>query len=31
MSISAISMPALASWFFRFRQKPHQVVVYIVS
>jgi hypothetical protein len=31
MSTSAISMPALFSWFFRFRQKPHQVVVYIVS
>src|SRR5450755_275134 len=31
MSTSAISMPDLASWFLRFRQKPHQDVVYIVS
>jgi hypothetical protein len=31
MSTSAISMPTRASWFFRFRQKPHHEVVYIVS
>src|SRR5712692_2200184 len=31
MSTSAISIPARASWLLRFRQKPHQVVVYIVS
>src|SRR5271165_5011672 len=31
MSTSAISIPARASWLLRFRQKPHQGVVYIVS
>jgi len=31
ISTSTISMPARASWLFRFRQKPHQGVVYIIS
>src|SRR5690242_21756808 len=31
MSTSTISIPSRASCLFRFRQKPHQGVVYIVS
>src|SRR6516225_10179791 len=31
MSTSAISIPSRASCFFRFRQKPHHGVVYIIS